>query len=131
MTGTRAGVLLSIVIPVFARPRQLDRLLTSIARQSIDSTRIQVVVVENKRCWNRFGSRIKNGHFTSLTVLCRAETKLRAATLACDCPQRTGYCFLTLTLSLRNMRSVISSRMQPGTTIRSPWQTSSIHLHLA
>jgi GT2 family glycosyltransferase len=54
MTGIRAGVLLSIVIPVYARPRQLDRLLTSIARQSIDSTRIQVVVVENKRCWNRF-----------------------------------------------------------------------------
>lgn len=47
-------MLLSIVIPVYARPRQLDRLLTSIARQSINSTKIQVVVVENKRCLNRF-----------------------------------------------------------------------------
>lgn len=47
-------MLLSIVIPVYARPRQLDRLLTSIARQSIDSTKLQVVVVENKRRLNRF-----------------------------------------------------------------------------
>ncbi len=47
-------MLLSIVIPVYARPRQLDRLLTSIARQSIDITKIQVVAVENKRCLNKF-----------------------------------------------------------------------------
>jgi hypothetical protein len=47
-------LLLSIVIPVYARPRQLDRLLTSIARQSIDTTKLQVVTVENKRCLNRF-----------------------------------------------------------------------------
>lgn len=53
MTGIRAKVLLSIIIPVYARPRQLDRLLTSIARQSIDNARIQVIVVENKKCLNR------------------------------------------------------------------------------
>lgn len=47
-------MLLSIVIPVYARPRQLDRLLTSIVRQSIDGARIQVVVVENKKSLNRF-----------------------------------------------------------------------------
>ncbi|MGH7743771.1 MAG: glycosyltransferase family 2 protein [Candidatus Dormibacteria bacterium] len=47
-------MLLSIVIPVYARPRQLDRLLSSIAQQSLDSAVIQVVVVENKRCLNRF-----------------------------------------------------------------------------
>lgn len=53
MTRIRAGTLVSIVIPVYARPRQLHRLLTSIVQQSIDSIKIQVVIVENKRCLNR------------------------------------------------------------------------------